>query len=115
MDAKIENGDLVMTVNGGYAAVGGIDEAVQRVRLVMMTNRGAFLYDRRLGVDYDAFSPDEDDPVGKLDMLVKEGIADLGGVDAQVTGYDAQHAVVTVRVTYNGRAAVTEVDISGNI
>ena len=115
MDARIENGDIALRLNGDYDTVSGLDEAVQRVRMVMMTNRGTFLYRRGLGVDYDAFSPQEENPVGKLDMLIKEAIAGIDGVDAEALRYDAQNAIVGVRVTYNGRAAETEVDISGNL
>ncbi len=115
MDVRISNGDVAMKPNGDYAYLSGIDEAVQRVRMVAMTHRGAFVYDRGLGVDYDAFSVSEENPVGKLDMLIKEGIAGIGGVDAEVIAYDAQTSAVTVQVKYNGRTAVTEVDISGNI
>ena len=113
MDAKIENGDIALKPDGEYVTVSGIEEAVQRVRIAALTNRGSFCYDRSLGVDYDAFSAGESDPVGRLDMLIKEGCAAIAGVDVEVTAYDAQTSTVSVRVTYNGRTAVTEVDISG--
>ena len=115
MDAKIINGDIAVKSNGDYDTVSDLEEAVQRVRMVMMTDRGAFRYARGLGVDYDAFSVEEADPVAKLDLLLKEGIADIGGVDAEVLHYDPQTAAVGVRVSYHGRTAETEVDISGNI
>lgn len=114
MDVKIENGDIALMTNGDYKMIGDLDEAVQRVRMVMLTDRGTFVFDRTLGVDYDAFSPEEDDPAGKLDMLVKEAAADIDA-DVEVLSYDAQNAAAQVKVTYHGRTVVTEVDISGNI
>lgn len=113
MDVKIVDGDITMQANGDLMYIDGLDEAVQRVKMVVMTDKGTFLYDRNLGVDYDAFSDEEEDPVGKLDMLIKEAVADIGGVETKVLSYDA--ATVRIKVIYNGKAAVTEVDISGNI
>lgn len=115
MDAKISGGDIALKLNGDFDTVSGLDEAVQRVRMVASTGRGSFPYNRLLGVDYDAFLPAEQNPAAKLDMLIKEGIADVGGVDAEVISYDAENNSVSIKVTYRGRSAVTEVDISGII
>lgn len=115
MDVKITGGDIALKPCGDYAYIKGIDEAVQRVRIAALTNKGRFIYDRTLGVDYDAFSPEEEQAAGKLDMLIKEAAADIGGVETEVLSYDAQNAVISIKVSYNGESAVTEVDISGNI
>ncbi len=115
MDVRITDGDIVPNDNGDYAYISGLDEAVQRVRMVVLTDKGSFLYDRNLGVNYDAFSPNDEDAAAKLDMLVKEAAVDIGGVETEVLSYDAQNAVAAVKVTYNGRSAVTEVNISGNL
>ncbi len=115
MDVKITNGDIDLRADGAYRVISGLAEAIQRVRMVILTNRGSFIYDRRLGTDYGAFSPSEALPAEKLDMLIKEAAADIGGVETEVVSYDSQTSVVAVRVTYHGASAVTEVDISGNL
>lgn len=115
MDVRINNGDIALRLNGDFEMISGLDEAVQLVRTVALVKRGDFQYDRSLGVDYNAFSPDADNAADRLDMLVKEGVADIGGVDAQVISYDAENAVAGIKVTFRGRSAVTEVDISGII
>lgn len=115
MDAKIKDGDIMLRANGDYAAVSELDEAIQRVRTVALTDRGSFIYDRSLGVDYDAFSSDDEDPAAKLDMLFKEAAAGIGGVEIEVLSYDPASATVAIKVNYHGKSAVTEVDISGNI
>lgn len=115
MDVKITGGDIVLDSCGSYVYISGLDEAVQQVRMIALTSRGSFLYDRSLGMEYDAFSGEETDPVGKLDMLLKEAAAGLSGVDTEVLSYDPETDIMTIKVTYYGRSAVTEVDISGNI
>lgn len=115
MDAKIENGDIALRPNGDYEMIGGLDEAVQHVRTVALISRGDFVYHRGLGVDYNAFAPDADNAADQLDMLIKEAVADLCGVDAQVLSYDAENALAVIKVTFRGKSAVTEVDISGII
>lgn len=115
MDVRIEDGDISLLAGGDYERIGGIDEAVQRVRMAALTNRGAFIYNRSLGVDYDAFLHDGADAVGRLDMLIKEATADIGGVRTEVVAFDEDTMTIDIKVTYNGRSAVTEVDISGII
>ena len=48
-------------------------------------------------------------------MLIKEATADIGGVRTEVVAFDKETMTIGIRVTYNGRSAVTEVDISGII
>jgi len=115
MDVRITDGDIAMASNGGVEYIGSLDEAVQRVRFVALTARGRFIYDRDLGVDYDALSAEDCVTADRLDMLLKEAAAPIGGVETEVLSYDANSSIMQIRVTHNGRSAVTEVDISGNI
>ena len=115
MDVKITDGDLELLPDGGYTPITGLEEAVQHVCMAMLTNRGEFRYDRAFGLDYDAFSPDEDNAAARLDMLLKEAAAHIGGVETEVLSYDAATSTASVKVSYHGRSAVTEVDISGNL
>lgn len=113
MDTRIIDGDIAVKSNGDYAYISGLEEAVQQVRLIALTARGSFLYDRALGVDYDALGEDETDPVGKLDMLIREATSGMIGVETEALSYDVQAHIMTVKVTYYGKTAVTEVNISG--
>lgn len=115
MDVRINNGDIALRLNGDFERISGLDEAVQRVRMIALVSRGDFVYDRGFGVAYNAFSPDADNAADQLDMLIREGCADVGGVDTEVVSYDAGSAIVGIKVTYRGKSAVTEVDISGII
>ena len=115
MDVKITDGDIELLPDGAYMPISGLDEAIQHVRMAVLTNRGSFRYDRSFGLDFDAFSPEADDPAAQLDMLVKEAAADVGGVETEVLSYDAQTSTAQIKVSYRGSSAVTEVDFSGNI
>lgn len=111
MDIRIENGDIVLNANGDYARIDDLDEAVQQVRAVVLTERGSFVYDRGFGVDYDAF--DETHDAARLDMLIREATADIAGVETEVLSYDAERRIVRLKVYYLGRSAETEVNLSG--
>jgi len=115
MDVRITGGDIAILSDGDYASISGLDEAVQRVCMTMLTERGSFPYDRSLGVDYGAFGEDYDAPAARLDMLLKEAIADVGGVEAEVLSFTEASSIARIKVTYHGSSAVTEVDISGLI
>ena len=115
MDIRIENGDIVLNANGDYARIDGIEEAVQRVRIAAMTDRGTFIYNRSLGIDRDAFSAIAENAAAQLDMLIREATADMDGVECEVISYDAENHNIVIKVSYRGRSAVTEVNVSGII
>ena len=114
-DILLENGCPVRDSKGNYVRLGDLDARFQRAVIAMTVRHGTFIYNRSLGVDYDAFSHDEADAVGRLDMLIKEATADIGGVRTEVVAFDEDTMTIDIKVTYNGSSAVTEVDISGII
>lgn len=113
MDIKIINGDIPALSVGGDCYISGIYEAVQRVRITALTEKGKFRYDRELGVDYGTLSTGDPLFVEKLDMLIKEACCDIGDTEVDVLSCPAASRVASIRVTYKGSPAVTEVDLSG--
>lgn len=112
MDVLIHDGDTVLTSSGCPVYISGIDEALQRVRMLALTRRGTFIYDRALGTDYAALR-DGEQMTASLDMLLKEAAASMSGADVEVLSSDAAALTATVRVKYNEEERITEVDISG--
>lgn len=49
-DAKLLNGDLVLLPSGMESHVSGIDEVVQRLKILSRFYKGDFAYDRELGL-----------------------------------------------------------------
>ncbi|MBQ9680454.1 MAG: hypothetical protein IJV48_07230 [Ruminococcus sp.] len=112
MDIRLSDGDIALTPAGDCEYISGIDEAVQRVRIAVLTKKGSFLYDRELGTDYSGLSRDDSMLREKLDMRVKESCADIDGVQVAAVrlGYNRQHAIITVK--YQNEESYTEVDLT---
>ncbi len=52
MDTLIENGEFALDVCGYPVKIHSVDEAVQRVKIILSVKKGSFIYDRELGSDF---------------------------------------------------------------
>ena len=115
MDVRISDGDIAVTVSGGYEYITGIEEAVQRVRLSALTAKGDFIYDRELGTDYSGLRADDDLLEDKLEMLLREACADIADTQVRVLSCPADTLVAVLHIIYRDKETTTEVDLSGII
>ena len=115
MDVRIADGDIVTTSSGGYERIGGIDEAVQRVRIAVLTVKGSFIYDRGLGTDYRYLSADDALARERLELLIKESCADIDDIGIAVVSFDKDSLTAVLKVCFNNTEKTTEVDLSGII
>lgn len=79
MDSKIENGDIVCSLNGNAVAVKGFDEIFQRAYIRMKCVLNSFIYDRRLGSEFLRVEKDDVRRKEKIEMLLNESIAEIYG------------------------------------
>ena len=115
MDVRISDGDIAMASSGDYIYITGIEEAVQRVRISALTQKGDFIYDRELGTDYSGLHADDALLCEKLDLLIKESCADIRDTAVEVLSCDRETLVAVIQVIFQNRDTTTEVDLSGII
>lgn len=115
MDILISDGDIAALSAGGYSYIHGIEEAVQRVLISVLTAKGSFVYDRELGTDYGSLRADDALITKKLDMLIKEACCDIAETDVEVISFDSRSKKAQIEVTYRADTIITEVDLSGII
>ena len=113
MDVRISDGDIALTVSGGYEYINGIEEAVQRVRLSALTVKGDFIYDRELGTDYSNLRADDELFEDKLEMLLREACADMNDTEVRVLSCPRDTLVAVLHIIYRDKETATEVDLSG--
>ena len=113
MDVKIAQGDIERVASGSYRYITGIEEAVQRVRISALTQKGDFVYDRELGTDYTGLSADDELIKEKLDLRLKESCADIDGTTVKAELWNPQRRALLIKVTYQNKIQLTEVDLSG--
>ena len=114
MDVRLGNGDVYLNAEGKTEYLCAADEAAQRALIAASVTKGSFRYDRSLGADYAAVG-DTAMLTEKLDMLIREAAAGVGGAEVTVTGFDAERGIASLRVTHAGETITTEVDIHGNL
>ena len=113
MDVLLKNGDIANLSAGGYTYISGIDEAVQRVRISVLTAKGEFMYDRDLGTDYSGLESTVPLLTEKLDMLIKEACCDIGDTEVRVLSINRETLTAVIEVLYRNEKTITEVDLSG--
>lgn len=113
MDVLLKDGDIAVGSSGDYTYISGIDEAVQRVLISVLTVKGEFIYDRELGTDYKGLSKDDALLTEKLDMLFKEACCDISDTEVEVLSCDTESLIAEISVSYKGSITNTEVDLSG--
>ena len=113
MDVLLKNGDIAALASGGYTYISGVDEAVQRVLISVLTPAGEFIYDRELGTDYSGLSEDDELLTEKLDMLIQEACCDISDTQVKVLSCDRESLTAVIRVIYRNSKTTTEVDLSG--
>ena len=115
MDLRIKDGDIFVNSAGKTEYISGPAEAVQRTALVASAAKGAFIYDRGFGTDFGGLSPDDAMLKEKLDMRVREAVADIADTDARVLSVDRDPLIAALSVTCGSTTTVTEVELDGNL
>ena len=111
IDVKIQNGELSLDSAGRFLDLGDRDARFQRALIALTVKKGAFIYDRSLGADYDALTGAED-LKRKTEQIFNEALAAYEDTSVAVTQTGA-HTVVRLRV--NGETRSEEVVHYGNI
>ncbi len=114
MDTYVINGDFFLDGTGHTVSIHSIEEACQRVRFSLLTEKGSFAYNRQFGADHDyLFSENEPD----VRMFVMDAVSgqkeiSIGEVAAE---WDGGSVTITAEVFFGGESMNTEVTINGNI
>ena len=114
MDVRLKNNNIDRDECGNFIYIRGIEELLQRVRIACTVRRGAFAYNRGLGIDLSDLSPARETLKDRLDMRVKEACVDIPA-DVRVTAAetDGSDIVMTVSVSNGKETMTTEVRYNG--
>lgn len=117
MDQKISGKDTVIAPSGQPETVDGMDEIVQRVKIACGVRKGAFIYDRALGVDLDGFDPDDEHAAEKLEMLFEEAAVNIPDVSIRVKTVktDGKSIKAETEIRRKSQTVTTEVETSGEL
>ena len=105
IDVKIQNGELSLDSAGRFLDLGDRDARFQRALIALTAQKGAFIYNRALGAEYDALTG-ASDIRRKTEQIFNEALADYDDTSVAVTA-TGEHTLVSIRV--NGEARSEEV------
>ena len=115
MDVLVSQGDIALTPAGERIYIDALDEAVQRVGIAASVKKGAFRFQRDLGVDYSGLSFDDPLLREKLELRFQEAAAGITGARIRVSQADPVQMTASVTITACGRERMMEVDLSGKL
>lgn len=118
MDIKIDSGDIALRPNKAYEEkVSGSDEIFQRIKLILSTKKGSFIYDRDFGADYiDAdFSTERNFKL--LNLILNEAVADIEGAAVELLSAETTDGRLKIgfNMKYFDDTAYDEVIIDGKL
>lgn len=112
MDTLVMDGDYLLDECGEVQNIYSIDEACQRVRLILSVKKGSYVYDRELGVDFSSLDSSQNrDKEAELlcrEALVNQTEIEIGSV--KITDAD-KGKNLSLTVIYKGISKAVEVKI----
>lgn len=113
MDTLLSNGDFVIDVCGLPHLINSIDEACQRVRFILSTKRGSYIYNRDLGCDFSGLAAAENKEKTAW-LLCREALVSQEdmGIGSVSLGDDG---TLSVEVLYGGESRVVEVKYDADV
>ena len=108
----LKNGDVELDSLGGAIILDGFDAAVQRALICLNSRRGAFIYDRSLGVP--VLSPGSGCRIDRqrLEMLINEALAVNDDIYVEVLSADES---LKIRINAGNQSRIEEVFPFGDV
>lgn len=112
-DVLLKNGDVELDSSGGAVILSGFEAAVQRVLICVGSRRGAFIYDRSLGVPQ--LSPGSGCRIDRqrLEMLINEALAQTDDTYVEVLSADDES--LRLRINAENQSSIEEVFPFGDV
>lgn len=98
MDIRINNRDIVILPSGYPETVSGLDEVIQRVRIKLGARKGAFAYDRSLGIDEGSIAANRQNSCSTAESIINEALIGTD-VYVKVTGVNTMGGDTVVEFT----------------
>lgn len=112
------DGDVGVNNCGYPVEVYSVDEACQRVRFILTTKKGSFIYNRDFGADFSPIFNNEYDSAnaGKLaELLCREALAEQKEIsveNVELTNPTEGKYHLKMNVLFGGQSKVLEVDLN---
>lgn len=115
MDVCLTENNILRDDCGNYVYLDGLAELTQRVRIACTVPRGAFVYDRTIGIDLRDLQPERETLRDRLELRVREACVHITGVQIRVTSVQRAGSSLSavIAVSDGSQTMTTEVSYSG--
>ena len=113
MDTALSNGDFAEDKSGKMYRISGIEETLQRCKILLGIKRGSFCYNRNLGSDIDTLADDDEYLEGNALLLVREALLPIKQLTVKrvVPIKDGNHLYLNITVEVYQEIAEFEVSV----
>ncbi|MEE0931360.1 MAG: hypothetical protein UIM53_10195 [Acutalibacteraceae bacterium] len=114
MDTAIKNGDFNVDETGKIYAISGMEETLQRCRILLETRQGEFCYNQKLGSNIHLLKADDKNLQGNALLLVKEALMPVTQVkvcSVHTTVEDDSSILLEITISAYNETAKLEVKV----
>lgn len=114
MDTAIKNGDFSVNETGKIYTISGMEETLQRCRILLGIRKGEFCYNQNLGSSIYLLKADDENLQGNALLLVKEALMPVTQVkvcSVQVTVEEDSSILLVITISAYNQIAKLEVKI----
>ena len=116
MDTLVQDGDFKTDVSGYTEEIYSIDEACQRVKFILLTQKGDFIFDRELGSDFSGLIRSSDIS-REAELRCREALADQKEISVGTVTAESNSVFIKlfVEVFYGEESRILEVILNGDV
>ncbi|MBQ7522849.1 MAG: histidine kinase [Clostridia bacterium] len=112
MDTALINGDFAENETGKIYAVSGMNETVQRCKILLGIQQGSFCYNRKLGGNLHLLSPQDEYLDGNALLLVREALLPVKQVEVVSVIPLVQNENISLSVTIRAYGETAEFEVN---
>lgn len=114
MDTALKNGDFNVNETGKIYTISGMEETLQRCKILLETHQGNFCYNQKLGSNIHLLKADDENLQGNAMLLVKEALMSVTQVkvcNVEATVGEDLAILLTITISAYNETAKLEVKI----
>ena len=111
MDTALINGDFAENETGKIYAVSGMEETIQRCKILLGIQQGSFCYNRKLGGNLQRLSPQDEYLDGNALLLVREALLPVRQVEVVSVVPTVENDEICLSVTIKAYGETAEFEV----
>ncbi|MEF2920646.1 MAG: hypothetical protein U0O22_09315 [Acutalibacteraceae bacterium] len=112
MDTAISNGDFSKNSSGKIYLVKGMEETLQRCKILLLTSKDSFCYNRDLGSNLNLLKTDEPNLQGNAMLLVQEALLPVPQVTVDSVQASVQNKKINLDIVIDAYGEKGRLELS---